>query len=218
MTTYLACKQAIQKARQLGPSSTNRVADLRAQGVAAKAIAGGGFLYATRGDAVKARALDAALTSFRAAALPQAPLGASLAANADMVCRMAALVERFGLGNCGELSTVAFHYLRRQPLSGQVGYIDWRGGNHVFVVAGLPAGLATTNWPYDPDEAPPEWGNEAVWCDPWTGNCFDTWKKAPWSLHSKSILTKTDPGITTDLGRRATSFRLFALSPCNMRR
>jgi hypothetical protein len=66
--------------------------------------------------------------------------------------------EKFGCGNCGEQSALAFVYLRNQKTFP----LDWMEVNnyeHAFVIIGRKRGSDASN--------PATWGNEAVICDPW---------------------------------------------------
>ena len=209
MGVFQACREAVQRAKQLGPISNNRVADLHAHGLAS-AVARGAAI-GTRGiDRARLEAMSAALDGFRLASSQQAPLGASVTANADSIDRMAVLVQRFGYGNCGELSAVAFHYLRRQDIPGKVALVNWVSGNHMFVVAGMSPLCNGGSWDFDPYSPPAAWGAAAVWCDPWAQKCFDC-KRAPWSMYARESLKKAS-GIDTDLGRRGTRLAIVALA------
>ncbi len=70
---------------------------------------------------------------------------------------LAKRAERSGLGNCGEISAVAFTYL----LDNGVRPIDWmeiKNGDHNFVLIGRRSGDARNSL---------SWGPRCVICDPW---------------------------------------------------
>jgi hypothetical protein len=77
----------------------------------------------------------------------------------DQLIRHEAMVaKRFGCGNCGEQSAVAFMYLMQYRVS-PLDYMAFTNLDHAFVVLGRPK--ATD------DSAVSTWGDLAVVCDPW---------------------------------------------------
>ena len=72
--------------------------------------------------------------------------------------KSAAAASKFGCGNCGEESAIAFVYLRGQ----NVLPLDWMevdGYKHAFVIIGRERGSDTADFR--------TWGDDAVICDPW---------------------------------------------------
>jgi hypothetical protein len=66
--------------------------------------------------------------------------------------------QKFGCGNCGEQSAIAFVYLRQQKIFP----LDWMEVNdyeHAFVIIGRQRGSDPANYT--------TWGSDAVICDPW---------------------------------------------------
>ncbi len=68
--------------------------------------------------------------------------------------------EKYGAGNCGEQSAIAFQYLRKrnvEPLT----WTRWSVGNHAFVLLGKPRAATIHN--------AKDWIDGVVVCDPWKG-------------------------------------------------
>jgi len=68
--------------------------------------------------------------------------------------------EKYGAGNCGEQSAIAFSSLRRrgvEPLT----WARWSIGNHAFVILGKPRDGTAKNFA--------DWAGTGVICDPWKG-------------------------------------------------
>lgn len=68
--------------------------------------------------------------------------------------------EKYGAGNCGEQSAIAFQYLRKRNVE-PITWTRWSVGNHAFVLLGKPANGTIRN--------AKEWGDGVVICDPWKG-------------------------------------------------
>ncbi len=101
---------------------------------------------------------------------------------------MAGLIQKTKLGNCGEQSAVAFKYLITRGAPG-LAIVDWRGGNHTFVVIGMDPGVP------DISKAtlmiPPTWGKAAVVCDPWYHEWFSVESLDDWQSKMKRIVADT---------------------------
>jgi hypothetical protein len=72
--------------------------------------------------------------------------------------KSAAAAKKFGCGNCGEQSAIAFVFLREQKIFP----IDWMevdGYKHAFVIIGRAKVSNSLDFS--------TWGDEAVICDPW---------------------------------------------------
>ena len=217
MSVFAACKEAIAQVRALGIVTTNRLVDLHRHGVPLVKTPAGGLHYppvmsrdAMREAGARLHAVGERLDAMRAGR----GYGPDVAENVALLDDIARSVAIHKLGNCGELSAFVFSQLRRKHLRCKVAMVEWMDGNHNFVVAGLPNSFVPRRFNYDPSSAPVEWGREAVWCDAWSGNCFDAAKEAPWGMYSRQILRKTAPHITTDGGRRTTWFKVIALASC----
>lgn len=112
----------------------------------------------------------------------------------------ASLVERTGLGNCGEQSYVAFKYLVTKGAPG-LAIMDWDSmlnspkgadkltGNHTFVVIGMDA--TAPDLTHGSLLAPPAWGENAVVCDPWYHEWFKVESVNDWQSRMKRILSET---------------------------
>ena len=108
----------------------------------------------------------------------------------------AELVEKFGLGNCGEQACVAFKWLREFPIGGLV-YVTLLGGNHSFVV--LRAGpAARENDVFRTDKAKMRFGPNAIVCDPWLGGgaCFKVADQ--WDDRVRQMIREAQPTADPD--------------------
>jgi hypothetical protein len=72
----------------------------------------------------------------------------------------AANAEKYGAGNCGEQSAIAFQYLRGRKVE-PLTWTRWSVGNHAFVLLGKPAAGTIRN--------AADWIDGVVVCDPWKG-------------------------------------------------
>lgn len=68
--------------------------------------------------------------------------------------------EKYGAGNCGEQSAIAFQYLRRRNVE-PITWTRWSVGNHAFVLLGKPVDGTIKN--------AKNWIDGVVVCDPWKG-------------------------------------------------
>ena len=68
--------------------------------------------------------------------------------------------EKYGAGNCGEQSAIAFQYLRARQVE-PLTWTRWSVGNHAFVLLGKPANDTPAN--------AKDWISNVVVCDPWKG-------------------------------------------------
>lgn len=68
--------------------------------------------------------------------------------------------EKYGAGNCGEQSAIAFQYLRKRNVE-PITWTRWSVGNHAFLLLGKPVSGTIRN--------AKEWVNGVVICDPWKG-------------------------------------------------
>ncbi len=68
--------------------------------------------------------------------------------------------EKYGAGNCGEQSAIAFQYLRARQVE-PLTWTRWSVGNHAFVLLGKPANGTPAH--------AKDWINNVVVCDPWKG-------------------------------------------------
>jgi hypothetical protein len=111
-------------------------------------------------------------------------------------------VEKSGLGNCGEQARVAFKYLITKGAGG-LAIVDWgkiegkengASGNHTFVVIGM--NVATPQVSLASLGTPPQWGPDAVVCDPWYQEWFavcDPQNAHQWTAKMSRILSETQP-------------------------
>lgn len=100
---------------------------------------------------------------------------------------MACEIEKTGLGNCGEQSMVAFKYLVTKSAPG-LALMHINGGNHEFVVLGMDVTVpAVTKGSLT---FPPDWGHNAVVCDPWYHEWFAV-GSLDWQPKMKRILGET---------------------------
>ena len=77
--------------------------------------------------------------------------------------------ERFGAGNCGEHSAVAYLWLRRNGIF-PIDWVHFNNKDHAFVLIGR---ASTTN--YTAKQIPQQpWFKDAVVCDAYWGRC-DFW-------------------------------------------
>jgi len=117
-------------------------------------------------------------------------------------------IEAIGLGNCGEQSYVAFKYLVTKRASG-LAIMDWgpatdtsikmqtdnkkvQTGNHMFVVIGMDETVPKET--YGSLSRPPNWGANAVVCDPWFHEWFPLLGgDRLWQRKMQQILSATIP-------------------------
>ena len=114
----------------------------------------------------------------------------NLPTNHDRMMAMADLILAKGQGNCGELSTVAYKWLVTHGAHG-VTFCQLVGGNHEFVIVGAPPPLRVDTGNLSAGTPPTEFGQDAVWCDPWYGACFAVTNQEQWSLGLRSIVHQT---------------------------
>lgn len=84
-----------------------------------------------------------------------------------------------GLGNCGEMSWIAYYYLQTIHAA-NIAVVTIQNGNHTFAVVGLPKpswwqnkqGITVRS-----NQPPEDWGQDAVVCDPWA-----TVGRGPWDM------------------------------------
>lgn len=101
-----------------------------------------------------------------------------LRAHASSIITEARYIERFKMGNCGEQASVAFTYLMNRGVKDLAVFgleIDppykSLNFNHCFVVLGLKNEPPPTQF-LSFRQFPTGW-EDAVWCDPWAGKCFE---------------------------------------------
>jgi hypothetical protein len=68
--------------------------------------------------------------------------------------------EKYGAGNCGEQSAIAFMFLMRKSVE-PLTWTRWSVGNHAFVLLGKPQSGTAAN--------ADQWLRDVVVCDPWKG-------------------------------------------------
>jgi hypothetical protein len=68
--------------------------------------------------------------------------------------------EKYGAGNCGEQSAIAFVHLRKKSVE-PITWTRWSSGNHAFVLLGKPQNGTAKNVN--------DWIKGVVVCDPWKG-------------------------------------------------
>jgi hypothetical protein len=98
--------------------------------------------------------------------------------------QLGAIVEKSGLGNCGEQSCVAFKYLITRGAPG-LAIVNWEGGNHTFVVIGMDPNVPKVST--GTLTIAPVWGPDAVVCDPWYHEWFAVESIADWQSKMKRI-------------------------------
>ena len=79
------------------------------------------------------------------------------------IAQLANRAERFGCGNCGELSAVAMRQLMNRHVN-PLDYMSLSNGDHTFVVIDR---LANSR-----EQDPQTWGENAVICDPWIRQAY----------------------------------------------
>jgi hypothetical protein len=72
-----------------------------------------------------------------------------------ILSRYVELIKKYGVGNCGEQSELAYYHLRKRTFNVEI----VRSEKHKFVVLGRKADSDINN--------PNSWGDSAVVCDPW---------------------------------------------------
>jgi hypothetical protein len=77
---------------------------------------------------------------------------------------VAAVVEKYTVGNCEEMSKVGLKYAYDNKASQRVEIFRIEGGNHLFLVIGRKRNSDVTN--------PKTWGSSAVVCDTWSGKVY----------------------------------------------
>lgn len=203
MSLLTLAKQAVEHCNSLGATALNRAEDVKARGVTTFKVVSPTQVSYKRAEAREYGLLSAKFDAFRDGLRTQV----NTPADNERVIKLGKLVERLAdFGNCGELSAVAYRYLVKNGGAGRVGYIEWVGGNHVFVVLGLNA-MAKMTSEYTSEKAPTDWGRNAVWCDPWAKQCFETYRDTLWKQKTTAIFAKTQAGSSA-----GTSFSLKAVS------
>jgi hypothetical protein len=90
--------------------------------------------------------------------------------------------ERYGAGNCGEHSAVAYMWLRRNGVY-PVDWVHFKNKDHAFVLIGRSK---TGN--YTAKQIPEQpWFNDAVVCDAYWGRC-DFWSKLFTDYNPENII------------------------------
>lgn len=117
---------------------------------------------------------------------------------AEKAILVGSMVEMSGLGNCGEQSYVAFKYLVTKGAPG-LAIVDWgersnhvanqKTGNHMFVVIGMDTDVPKVT--RASLVFPPNWGENAVVCDPWYHDWFKVTSVKDWQSRMKRILGET---------------------------
>jgi hypothetical protein len=79
------------------------------------------------------------------------------------VARAQATME-LRIGNCDELSALAFAYLAERNTARPIEIISVVDGDHAFVVIGRSGSSSAGNWR--------NWDNSVVLCDPWAELCY----------------------------------------------
>ena len=99
-----------------------------------------------------------------------------------MALNFAESAERFGAGNCGEHSAVAYIQLRRMGVY-PVDWVHFKNKDHAFVLIGR-----STAGKYSAEEIPKQpWFNDVVVCDAYWGRC-DFWSKLLTDYNPESII------------------------------
>ena len=98
----------------------------------------------------------------------------------------AAKAEKYGAGNCGEQSAIAFMYLRRhnvEPLT----WTRWSVGNHAFILLGKPRNGTAMNVK--------DWIDQVVVCDPYK-NLVGFLKQLPsYPVNNMTFMLHSEDGI-----------------------
>jgi hypothetical protein len=129
----------------------------------------------------------------------------------DQMMAMADLVLAGGRGNCGELSAVAYKWLVTHGAHG-VTFCGLSGGNHEFLIVGAPPPTRAATGNLSVGTPPTEFGQDAVWCDPWYGACFAVTSPEQWALGLRSIVHQTMPKSRGDLSQLISGLSIYIIS------
>jgi hypothetical protein len=144
------------------------------------------------------------------------PTAAVLYGNGDELERVKAalaladIVKKSKLGNCGEQSCLAFKYLITRGAPG-LGIIEWVSGNHTFVVLGMQASVAKES--SGSFARAPDWGPDAVVCDPWYHEWFAVSSASDWKTKMKRIAADAQRLSVADVNAKEdTAWRFVRLA------
>jgi hypothetical protein len=128
----------------------------------------------------------------------------------DSVGQLADIIKKSKLGNCGEQSCLAFKYLITRGAPG-LGIIEWVSGNHTFVVLGMQASVAKES--SGSFATAPEWGPDAVVCDPWYHEWFAVSSASDWKTKMKRIAADAQRLSVSDVNAmESTAWRFVRLA------
>ncbi len=123
---------------------------------------------------------------------------------------LADIIKKSKLGNCGEQSCLAFKYLITRGAPG-LGIIEWVSGNHTFVVLGMQASVAKES--SGSFATAPEWGPDAVVCDPWYHEWFAVSSASDWKTKMKRIAADAQRLSVSDVNAmESTAWRFVRLA------